>query len=132
MYEIERTSYGMRHTFHGILEPKEMKQWYEDSQRMIQKMTKPFGIVMDMRQVFPFRYETEEILYEAQKLIEKSGMDRTAVISEDPKVMTQVRLVSKYAQVHKKQRFIDSITRKNWEQLSEDWIIEGIDPDRAD
>lgn len=132
MYNIERTQYGMKHTFQGILDPKEMKQWYQESAQMVQEIPKPFGVVMDMRDTYPFRHETEEIIYEAQKLINKNGLGRVAVISEDPKVLTQARQISKYSETNKKQRFIDSMTRKNWKQLSEKWIVEGVDPDRAD
>ncbi len=130
MYSIELTDYGMKHTFCGVLDAREVKQWYEESKQLLSSVKKQFHMVLDMRELKPLGNKAEEIFYEGTKLISKHGMKRGAVIMENPEVIRQMRQIAKYANVHRQERYIDAVTTRNWEKLSHDWVIEGIDPDR--
>lgn len=130
MYNIEVTDYGMKHTFRGVLDAKEMKQWYEESKRLLSSFGKQFNMVMDMRDAKPLGHQAEEIFYEGTKLLGKYGLRRGAVIMENPEVTRQMRQIARYANVQHKERYIDAVTTRNWEKLSRDWAAEGIDPDR--
>lgn len=131
MYNIEVTDYGMKHTFCGVLDAHEMKQWYKESERILASIGKKFNMVVDMREVKPLGYLAEEVFYEGTKLISNSGLTRGALIMENPEVTRQMRQIAKYANVNHKERYIDAVSKRNWEKLSEDWVVDGIDPDRV-
>lgn len=131
MYTIELTDYGMKHTFGGVLDARELKQWYEESKMLLTSLGKQFGMVLDMREVKPLGNKAEEIFYEATKFISKQGMKRGACIMENPEVARQMRQIAKYANIHRQERYIDAVISRNWEKLSRDWVINGIDPDRV-
>lgn len=131
MYTIEVTDYGMKHTFGGVLEAKELKQWYEESKLLLSSFKKQFSMVLDMREMKPLGNKAEDIFYEGTKLLGKHGMKRGAVIMENPQLFRQMRQIAKYANVQSQERYIDAVTSRNWEKLSRDWVIEGIDPDRV-
>lgn len=130
MYNIEVTDYGMKHTFRGVLDVKEMKQWYEESKLLLSSFGKQFNMIMDMRDAKPLGHQAEEIFYEGTKLLGKYGLRRGAVIMENPEVTRQMRQIARYANVQHKERYIDAVVTRNWEKLSRDWAAEGIDPDR--
>lgn len=130
MYNIEVTNYGMKHTFYGVLDARELKQWYEDSKQILTSLGKQFNMVLDMREAKPLGHQAEEIFYEGTKLIGKHGLKRGAVIMENPEVTRQMRQIARYAEVQHKERYIDAVTTRDWEKRSEDWVIDGIDPDR--
>lgn len=131
MYNIEVTDYGMKHTFCGVLDAREMKQWYEESKMLLTSFGKQFNIVVDMRDTKPLGYQVEEIFYEGTKLLSKYGLTRGAVIMENSEVIRQMRQIAKFANVQHKERYLDAMTTQNWEKLSQDWVIAGIDPDRV-
>lgn len=131
MYNIEVTDYGMKHTFCGVLDARELRQWYEESKQLVSSLGRQFNMILDMREAKPLGNQAEEIFYEGTKLIGKHGLKRGAVIMENPEVTRQMRLIAKYANVQHKERYIDAVTTRNWEKLSEDWVLEGIDPDRV-
>lgn len=129
MYIIERTDYGMKHTFQGVLDEKEMKMWLQDSQQILKTVDQQFNIVVDMREIKPLGHQVEEILYQGTKMMGELGLNRGAVVLEDPVVFRQMRQIAKYANLQKKERYIDTFTTKNWEKLASDWVEKGIDPD---
>lgn len=130
MYSIELTNYGMKHTFCGVLDAHEMKQWYKESERILASIGRKFNMIVDMRDVNPLGHQAEDVFYEGTKLINNSGLSRGVLIMENPEVIRQMRQIGKYANINHKERFIDAVSNRNWEKLSEDWVVEGIDPDR--
>lgn len=130
MYNIEVTEYGMKHTFCGVLDNHELQRWYEESMQLISSFGKQFNMVMDMRDLKPLGRQAEEVFYEATALIGQHGFKRGAVIIENPEVIRQMRQIAKRANVQHKERYIDATTTRNWEKLSQDWVVAGIDPDR--
>lgn len=131
MYTIERTDYGMKHTFRGVLDAREMERWLSDSRHLLAEVDGSFNMVVDMRDAKPLGTQVEEILYEGTKLIGRHGLNRGAVVMENPEISRQMRQIAKYANLHRNERYIDTMTNRNWEQLVKDWVEKGIDPDRA-
>lgn len=130
MYNIEVTDYGMKHTFSGVLEDRELERWYEESKRVLSSFIKPFSMVLDMRDAKPLGHHAEVIFCEGINMIEEYGMKRRAIIMENPVITGQIRQISKIAKAVHKERYIDAVTTRNWKKLSQDWVVSGIDPDR--
>lgn len=131
MYTIELTNYGMKHTFYGVLDGREMEKWLTDSEKLLEELDTSFNMLVDMQDVKPLGEQVEEILYEGTKLIGRHGLNRGAVLMNNPEVSRQMRQIAKYANLHRQERYIDTFTNRNWEQLARDWVERGIDPDRA-
>ncbi len=130
MYNIEVTDYGMKHTFSGVLDDRELERWNAESKQVLSSFSRPFNMVLDIREAKPLGDRAEGIFCEGISLIETYGVKRRAIIMENPVVTEQVRRISKFAHVTHKERYIDAVTSRNWNKISRDWVISGIDPDR--
>jgi len=130
MYNIEVTDYGMKHTFCGVLDAGELKQWFEESKLLLSSFGKQFNMVVDMRDVQPLGNQAEDIFCKGTKLFGEYGLKRGAVIMENMEVARQMRHVAKFANVQHEERYIDATTSRNWKKLCQDWVVGGIDPNR--
>lgn len=64
------------------------------------------------------------------KEYKSKGMKRSVVILDSAIMAMQFKRLAKDTGIYEWERYIDASTHSNWEKLGEEWIVNGIDPDR--
>jgi hypothetical protein len=131
MYKIERTNIGFKLTFGGTVSKEDLEPWFEESKKALNRCKKPFGVIVDMRNLQLLSPDVQAEIVKGQTLYRDSGLERSAVILSDPIVTIQFMRLAKKSGVYRNERFIDASSDAQWEKHAEDWVKSGIDPDRA-
>ncbi len=130
VYSIERTSYGYKLTFGGILTAEEMKAWVEDSKKKLLAPPPKFGVVVDMREIKPLPKDAQPHMEEGQKLYKEKGMARSAVILKNAITKMQFQRIGKETGIYEWERYIDASSVPDWEKVAVSWVVDGVDPDK--
>jgi hypothetical protein len=130
MYKIEQTHIGFRLTFGGRVTKEDLEPWFEESKKALRTCKKPFGVIVDMRNVELLAPGVQAEIVKSQILYRDSGLQRSAVILSDPIVTIQFMRLAKKSGVYKYERYIDAMKDAPWEKHAEEWVRSGIDPDR--
>jgi hypothetical protein len=130
MYKIEKKEYGFRLTFGGVISANEMFKWVNESQTTLSDAPNKFGIFVDMRDLKPLTPDAAGVMQEGQKLYKDKGMERSVVILSNSMVTMQFKRIAKDSGIYKWERYIDASAIPGWETAGEEWIRNGIDPDR--
>jgi hypothetical protein len=131
MYRIERTGIGFKLTFSGAVTKAEMEPWFEESKKALETCEKPFGVIVDMRNLELLPPAIQAEIVKGQMLYRESGLKRSAVILRDPIVTIQFMRLAKKSGVYRYERYIDASSDAQWEKHAEDWVRSGIDPKRG-
>ncbi len=129
MYKIEKKVFGYKLTFADLIKEDEMKQWVEESKKLLTNSPHEFGVFVDMRSLTPLPPESQIQMQEGQKLYKEKGMIRSVVILDNPITQMQFKRIAKKTGIYKWERYIDASSKTNWEKVGIDWINENIDPD---
>jgi hypothetical protein len=130
MYKIEQTDIGFRLTFGGAVTKEDLQPWLEESKKALNTCRKPFGVIVDMRELELLTPDAQAEIVRGQALYRSSGLQRSAVILSDPIVTIQFMRLAKISGVYKHERFIDASSDAQWEKHAEEWVKSGIDPAR--
>lgn len=129
MYKIEKKEYGFNLLFSDFVKADEMKQWVNDSEKVLAPSNGEFGVFIDMRTLKPLLPDTQEFIQQGQKLYKQKGMVRSVVILDSPITTMQFKRFAKETGIYEWERYIDASNNPNWEKVGIDWIRNGIDPD---
>lgn len=129
MYKIDNDIYGFKLTFSGFIEIDEMKQWYEDSAKLLNRNNTGFHVFIDMRELKPLPSDSQKYMTMGQKLYKQKGMIRSAVILNDSITKLQFKRLAKETGIYKWERYIDASTDEAWETKGLNWLNSEIDPD---
>ena len=132
MIKIKRTEFGIHLTFAGLPQRRETEQWLEDSKPVLAEMSGGFGVFVDMRELILLPPESQPALREGQTMYRESGMVRSVVILRDELILMQFKRIAKQTGIYEWERYIDSESEPNWEQVGLDWLVDGIDPDKIE
>lgn len=130
MYKIEKTVYGFKLTFEGFIKTEEMKQWIEESKKVLANKTGKFGIFVDMRNLKPLPSDAQQLMVEGQSVYKQKGMERSVVIVDSSILAGQFKRLALSSGIYKWERYIDASSNHDFEKKGEDWIKSGIDPDK--
>jgi len=130
MYRIEKAPYGFHLTFGGVIGAPEMKQWFDESRKVLQDAPAEFCVFVDMRTLVPLEAEAREIIEEGQRFYQQCGMQRSVVILNSPVTRIQFQSIAGESGIHHWERYISAASEPNWEQIALDWIERGIDPEK--
>ncbi len=130
MYKIDKTVYGFKLTFEGFIKTEEMKQWIEESKKVLANKTGKFGIFVDMRNLKPLPSDAQQLMVEGQSVYKQKGMERSVVIVDSSILAGQFKRLALSSGIYKWERYIDASTTNDFEKKGEDWIKSGIDPDK--
>lgn len=127
MYKIERQNYGVKLTFDGFIEPKEMQAYKDEFRAMLDLLPPKFGLLGDVRHMKPLPPESQAILsahpeWTADRIV------RSATVIDSALVKMQTRRLSKEWKQDETKRYIDATKHPDWEAVAEKWIMEGIEP----
>lgn len=126
MYKVEKTQYGVKIVFSGLISENEMKQWFEESKKL--SLPSEFGVIVDMRELKPLAKEAQHYLEEGQKYYQSKGMKRSSVIVSSAIVKMQFQRLAKETGIYQFERYIEP-SQPNFEIVAQKWISSGIDPD---
>lgn len=130
MYKIEQTQIGFKLTFGGTITKEELDSWFEESKKALSTCKKPFGVIVDMRNLEPLPPDVQADMVKGQMLYRNGGLQRSAVILSDRVVALQFMRLAKESGIYNYERFIDASSDAQWEKHAEEWVGFGIDPDR--
>lgn len=126
MYKIEKTGYGAKLTFSGLIKADEMEKWRDEFKAVLPAK----GVFVDMRDLKPLPKESQSIMEDGQKLGKKKGMQRSVVILNSSLIKMQFTRIGKETGIYEWERYIDASSVPNWEQVGIDWLVDGVDPDK--
>ncbi len=129
MFNIEKTTYGVRITFSDIVKLEEINAWLEESMRALPVDRKDFYVFVDMRKLKPVSLFVQRVFDKGQQLYKKKGMIRSVVIVDNPIVKRQFEKIAKESDIYDWERYIDAMNNPDWEQKGMDWLLNAIDPD---
>lgn len=68
MYKIEKTTYGVKLTFEGLIDKSEMSKWVAESEKFVSTLPAKFGVFVDMRKLKTLDPEAKNEMQKGQKL----------------------------------------------------------------
>jgi hypothetical protein len=129
MYQTDKTNYGYKLTFGGIIEADEMNQWVNDVEQKLNGQSGDFGVFVDMRTLQPLPQDVQPIMQKGQKLFKDKGMQRSVVILEDDLTTMQFRRIAKETGIYQWERYLSASKNPDWEKSGLAWINDSVDPD---
>jgi hypothetical protein len=128
MYKIERTHYGFEIVFEGFIQASEMKDWYEESKKVLEDESGGFHVMVNMRKMKTLPPDAKVILEEGQRYYISKGGIRSAVIVSDVIIKEQQKNIALRSGVNKFEQYIDG-SKSDWEQKALDWLINKNPPE---
>jgi len=129
MYTTEKTDYGMKYTFGGLISAEECRGWLKESAQLLDESDGGFCVFVDMRTLAPLDPEGQDVMQEGQRLHRQRGMKRSVVILSSPVIRMQFQHIALDTGIYQWERYIDASQTPNWEQVGLDWLLNVIDPD---
>ncbi|MEA2030508.1 MAG: hypothetical protein U9N55_02775 [candidate division Zixibacteria bacterium] len=128
MYNIEKKDYGYKMTFSGSLTKEEMAEWLEKIEKILPGEQESFAILMDIRKLQPVSQVVQKFFRRGQMLLEKQGMVRSAIVFDSPAIVMQFKRLAIQSEIFDKERYIDTSSTLQWEDASNGWVTESIEP----
>ena len=128
MHKIEKTDYGFKLVFEGFIQADEMRDWYEESKRILESAPKGFHVMANMRKMETLPPDAKAILEEGQRYYKSKGGIRSAVIASDVITTEQQKNIGMKSGVTQFEHYIDG-SQPDCEQKALDWLIDRIPPE---
>jgi hypothetical protein len=128
MYKIEKTDYGFRLEFEGFIKADEMREWYEESKRLLENTSKGFHVMVNIRKMKTLPPDAKKLFQEGQRYYVSKGGIRSAVIASDVITKDQLRNIGVKSGITEFEQYIDG-SQPDWEQKALDWLIKRIPPE---
>jgi hypothetical protein len=129
MYRIETAPFGFRITIGGRVTLEEATEHLMESRQLLRVCAKPFGVLVDIRTLQPLADDVQAIIDETQRLYQRGGLERSAVVLDSAIMTMQFQRIAKDTGVYTHERYVDASKTPTWEQVALAWIRHGIDPD---
>lgn len=129
MYKIEITDYGIKLIFGGIINQDEMSEWVTESEKVLETISVPFNVFVDMRELKPLSFESQKEMEKGQNLYKSKGMEKSVVILNNDIVTMQFKRIAQKTEIYRWERYIDASKHSNWEEMGLKWLIHLVDPD---
>jgi hypothetical protein len=130
MHSIEKVSYGYRIVFGGFIKADEMLEWVRESDTHLAHQAGAFGVLVDMRELKPLPSDAQVHLQNGQKLYKAKGMQRSAVILQNPVITMQFKRMAQETGIYQWERYLDASKTADWEKKAVAWLTSGTDPDK--
>lgn len=128
MFKIKKEMYGFKLEFRDFIKANEMKQWVNESQKVLMTAPAEFGVFVDMRELKPLPQDAQNLMEDGQKMYKQRGMNRSVVILDNAITTMQFQRIAKETGIDKWERYIDASETLNWESLGTNWVINGMEP----
>ena len=128
MYKIEKTHYGFRLEFEGFIQAEEMRDWVEESKKLLENAPRGFHVMVNMRKMKTLPADAKKVFEEGQRYYVSKGGIRSAVIASDVITKEQQRNIGVKSGVSESEVYIDG-SQPDLEQKALDWLINRIFPE---
>ena len=128
MYTIEKTDYGFKLVFEGFIQAPEMKDWYEESKKVLESASPGFHVMVNIRKMKTLPQDAKAVFFEGQRYYISKGAIRSGVIASDVITKEQLKNIGLKSGVTEFEKYIDG-SKPDWEQKALDWIINRIPPE---
>ncbi len=129
MYTIENKDYGLLVTIVGGLDRSDAEGWLKSMEKALEKVERPFGILVDVREAKLFQQEAQASLKQGMEACAKAGMERAAVALNGAVATLQARRLARETEIDSWQRYVDAASDPSWRQKALGWIMHGRDPE---
>jgi anti-anti-sigma regulatory factor len=130
MYKIEKKTSGFLLTFGETIDAAEMQRWLTESQKALETVQGPFGVIIDMRTLKPLSSDSQAVMVKGQGLYKQKGMQRSAVVLNDAVTTLQFKRLAQQSGIYAFERYIDASKHEDWAKMAVAWVRDGIDPDK--
>jgi hypothetical protein len=127
MYSFERTQYGVKLVFSGMIDQAEMARWVEESRPLVASLPDRFCVFVDMRDLKPLDPAAEVHMQAGQRMYRDKGLMRSVVILNSPRLTMQFKRIALESDIYHWERYIDAGKTTNWEEIGLRWLIEAVD-----
>jgi len=129
LYRIEQRPWGIWLVFSGRMDDAETRDWMRASREVLAKITPPFSVLADVREISPLAPEVQFLFVEGQKLYRDHGMARSAVLVAGPIALRQFQRLAAQSGIREGERYIDASRDPHAEARAIAWARDGIEPD---
>jgi hypothetical protein len=129
MYQVQKTVFGSRITMAGTFSEEEAHQFSAELAQLRAATPGPRCCILDIRTLVPPESKVVDLITEALGLASDSGLRRAAIIVNSPVIKGQAIQVAFRAKAVDACRYFDASKIENWEELSLDWVVNGVEPD---
>jgi hypothetical protein len=130
MYESHETIYGGQIRFPGLHPARRVATFLSGSGQLMRRLQKSFGILMDMRGMYPLPPEAAKLMKRNMERAKRAGMGRSAQIVDDAITAMQFKRLAREVGISDTTLPIDSSSVSDCERVAVDWIVEGIELDK--
>lgn len=128
MIRLEKTPYGLRSTAPGFLTVPETQAWLAELKVLSAAMPGPFSKLVDIRTQPPQAPAVSALIQEAMVWLKAHGMQRSAVVLDNPLAHMQITRLARSTGVYASERYFDASQDPDWEAKALAWLIEGREP----
>ena len=128
MYKIEKTDYGFKIEFEGFIKADEMREWYEESKKLLENEPRSFHVMVNIRKMKTLPSDAKKIFEDGQRYYVSKGGIRSAVIASDVTTKEQLRNIGVKSGVTEFEQYIDG-SQPDWEQKALGWLVNRIPPE---
>ncbi len=128
MYKIKQRESGFILTLTGNITVEEMTKFYNDAKIALDNLQKntSFGCIVEMIGLEPLDMKSSSMLKIVQQYFKLKGMERSAVIVDNPKIKTQLINIAVQTGIINYERYFD-VSDINYKKHAVNWVKHGID-----
>lgn len=128
MYKIEQRQTGFLLKLSGKISAEEMSNFYNDCRKILDSLPKnsSFGCIIEMIGLEPLDLESASVLKIVQKYFKLKGMERSAVIVDNPKIKSNLINYAVQTGIIHYERYFD-VSDVNYKKHAVNWVKFGID-----
>jgi hypothetical protein len=130
VYIVGTAPFGFKITIAGRITRDEAMLALVESREALKRCKKPFGVLVDIRELEPLADEVQTIIDETQRLYRKSGLERSCVVLASAIMTMQFKRIARQTGVYAHERYVDASRDAHWERTALNWIIDAVDFDR--
>lgn len=129
MITWQKKEYGFHFCFSSPITVDEANKWSTEVTHAVSQSRGDCFVFADLRNCGLIPSECKHIIENVQTFFCKNGLKRSVVIVSDPMTTMQMKIVARETGIREWERYIDSSSNPDWEQMGIDWIVHSIDPD---
>ena len=127
MHRIEQKPYGFKIAYEGFLKAEDIARFSEEMQRNVANINGDFAVLVDLRETRTFPPDAQAELMKIIGYCHERGMTRNVIVVNSAITKIQANRLAREGGVSDI-RFIDAAHTPDWEQVAEDWLIRGKEP----
>jgi hypothetical protein len=129
MFDIASREFGYELTFSGQLTVEKLREWCDESERVLADSVDSFGVLVHMENLEPLADEAQEVMIDGQHYYRSQGMERSAVLVDSAVTKMQFTRLAKESGIYEWERYVDVESWDGPERVARRWIDDAVEPD---